>query len=79
MGGGLFIRFVVRVFCEHLSIAVCGVLPFPVGFEGGRWNLIVSAPDHCFSFYSVFNIKSDNLMLEMDITTQQKCSVRITE
>ena len=23
----------------------------PFGFEGGMWDLIVSVPDHCFSFY----------------------------
>ena len=24
---------------------------FPVGFEGRIWDLIVSVPDHCLSFY----------------------------
>ena len=24
---------------------------FPFGFEGGIWDLIVSVPDHCLSFY----------------------------
>ena len=24
---------------------------FPFGFEGRMWNLIVSVPDHCLSFY----------------------------
>ena len=24
---------------------------FPFGFEGGMWDLIVSVPDHCLSFY----------------------------
>ena len=26
---------------------------FPFGFEGWIWDLIVSVPDHCLSFYSV--------------------------
>ena len=26
---------------------------FPFGFEGRMWNLIVSVPDHCLSFYFV--------------------------
>ena len=25
---------------------------FPFGFEGRIWDLIVSVPDHCLSFYS---------------------------
>ena len=24
---------------------------FPYGFEGRMWDLIVSVPDHCLSFY----------------------------
>ena len=26
---------------------------FPFGFEGSMWDLIVSVPDHCLSFYFV--------------------------
>ena len=32
---------------------------FPFGFEGRIWDLIVSVPDHCLSFYlkyKIFNI-----------------------
>ena len=29
---------------------------FPFGFEG-MWDLIVSVPDHCFSFYLIFLIR----------------------
>ena len=31
---------------------------FPFGFEGRMWDLIVSVPDHCLSFYflEVFTI-----------------------
>ena len=27
---------------------------FPFGFEGRMWDLIVSVPDHCLSFYFFF-------------------------
>ena len=26
---------------------------FPFGFEGRIWDLIVSVPDHCLSFYFI--------------------------
>ena len=28
---------------------------FPFGFEGRMWDLIVSVPDHCLSFYIEMN------------------------
>ena len=28
---------------------VCAIFPF--GFGGGMWDLIVSIPDHCLSFF----------------------------
>ena len=31
---------------------------FPFGFEGRIWDLIVSVPDHCLSFY--FEICAEN-------------------
>ena len=35
---------------------------FPFGFEGRMWDLIVSVPDHCLSFYfEAFNSTSRNL------------------
>ena len=37
---------------EHevwLPVKVTGKFPF--GFEGRIWDLIVSVPDHCLSFY----------------------------
>ena len=36
-------------FCKLLSIYVFSCFPF--GFEGRMWDLIVSVPDHCLSFY----------------------------
>ena len=29
---------------------------FPLGFEGGMWDLIVMIPDHCLSIYMYFTI-----------------------
>ena len=45
----LFIRFTTRAFRKLLSIYVFSYFPF--GFEGRMWDLIVSVPDHCLSFY----------------------------
>ena len=52
-GKELFIWFTARAFRKLLSIYVFSYFPF--GFEGRIWDLIVSVPDHCLSFYfSVF-------------------------
>ena len=48
-GKELFIRFTASAFCKLLSIYVFSYFPF--GFEGRMWDLIVSVPDHCLSFY----------------------------
>ena len=37
---------------KMLSIYVFSCFPF--GFEGRMWDLIVSVPDHCLSFYFIF-------------------------
>ena len=49
-GKELFIRFTASAFRKLLSVYVFSYFPF--GFEGGMWDLIVSVPDHCLSFYS---------------------------
>ena len=28
--------------------------PYPFGFEGRIWDLIISVPDHCLSFYFAY-------------------------
>ena len=33
---------------------------FPFGFEGKMWDLIVSVPDHCLSFYFVIDLTQIN-------------------
>ena len=48
-GKELFIRFTAHAFRKLLSIYVFSYFPF--GFEGRIWDLIVSVPDHCLSFY----------------------------
>ena len=46
-GKELFIRF--TAFRKLPSVYVFSYFPF--GFEGRMWDLIVSVPDHCLSFY----------------------------
>ena len=45
----MFILFAVSAFHKLSSIYVFSYFPF--GFEGRIWDLIVSVPDHCLSFY----------------------------
>ena len=47
--GKRFIRFTASAFRKLLSVYVFSYFPF--GFEGMMWDLIVSVPDHCLSFY----------------------------
>ena len=47
----LFIRFTASAFRKLPSIYVFSYFPF--GFEGRMWDLIVSVPNHCLSFYFV--------------------------
>ena len=48
-GKELFIRFTASAFRKLLSVYVFSYFPF--GLEGRMWDLIVSVPDHCLSFY----------------------------
>ena len=48
-GKELFILFAVSAFRKLSSFYVFSYFPF--GFEGRIWDLIVSVPDHCLSFY----------------------------
>ena len=50
-GKELSVRFTASAFRKLPSIYVFGYFPF--GFEGRMWDLIVSVPDHCLSFYFV--------------------------
>ena len=51
-GKELFIRFTASAFRKLPSIYVFSYFPF--GLEGRMWDLIVSVPDHCLSFYLEF-------------------------
>ena len=48
-GKELFIRFTASAFRKLRSIYIFSYFSF--GFEGRMWDLIVSVPDHCLSFY----------------------------
>ena len=48
-GKELFVRFTASAFRKLPSIYIFSYFPF--GFEGRIWDLIVSVPDHCLSFY----------------------------
>ena len=48
-GKELLIRLTASAFRKLQSIYVFS--PFPFGFEGRMWDLIVSVPDHCISCY----------------------------
>ena len=50
----LFILFTASAFRKLPSIYVFSYFPF--GFEGRIWDLIVSVPDHCLSFYFTENL-----------------------
>ena len=66
-GKELFILFAASAFRKLSSIYVFSYFPF--GFEGRIWDLIVSIPDHCLSFY--FNIKP----VYQEITLSSKLGV----
>ena len=51
LGKKLFILFAASAFRKLSSIYVFSYFPF--GFEGRIWDLIVSVPDHCLSFYFI--------------------------
>ena len=48
-GKELIIGFTASAFRKLLSVYVFSYFPF--GFEGRMWDLVVSVPDHCLSFY----------------------------
>ena len=52
LGKSCFIRFTASAFRKLRSVYVFSYFPF--GFEGRMWDLIVSFPDYCLSFYFSF-------------------------
>ena len=63
----MFIRFTASAFRKLLSVYVFSYFPF--SFEGRMWDLIVSVPGKCLSFYFM-NIR----MLTALIPFNLKCS-----
>ena len=61
LGKKLFIRFTERAFRKLLSIYVFSYFPF--GLEGRIWDLIVSVPDHCLSFYFLYQTNRISMAL----------------
>ena len=57
-GKELFIRFSASAFRKLPSVYVLSYFLF--GFEGRVWDLIVSVPDHCLSFYFSNSEKSES-------------------
>ena len=58
----LFILFAASAFRKLSPIYVFNYFPF--GFEGRIWDLIVSVPDHCLSFYLMQKCFNPTLNLE---------------
>ena len=71
-GKGLFIRFTASAFRKLLSVYVFSYFPF--GFEGRMWDLIVSVPDHCLSFYFTGSQPRPRLL---SLLKTYSCSVRV--
>ena len=67
-GKELFIRFTASAFRKLPSIYVFSYFPF--GFEGRLWDLIVSVPDYCSSFYNAIK----RAFCVNIIVTYQKCA-----
>ena len=59
-GKELFIRFTASAFRKLPSIYIFSYFPF--GFEGRIWDLIVSVPDHCLSFYFADPADADDVV-----------------
>ena len=51
---------------------------FPFGFEGRIWDLIVSVPDHCLSFYCMYFARRYNHSSTCMIQAQLYVLIRCT-
>ena len=67
-GKELFILFAASACRKLSSIYVFSYFPF--GFEGRIWDLIVSVPDHCLSFYFSFKCSFSHYKKKMSLNTQ---------
>ena len=75
-GKDLFIRFTLSAFRKLPSVYVFSYFPFH--FEGRMWDLIVSVPDHCLSFYftRVMCQKDSDRMANSEVLDQSDCFIR---
>ena len=73
-GKQLIIRLAASAFRKLPSVYVFSYFPF--GFEGRVWDLIVSVPDHCLSFYFVPHGEGEEMFFEPQHDKTNKMSVR---
>ena len=66
----MFILFAASAFRKLPSIYVFSYFPF--GFEGRIWDLIVSVPDHCLSFYFM-GTQPTYLLPRLNANTRHLC------
>ena len=76
IGKELIILFAASAFRKMSSIYVFSYFPF--GFEGRIWDLIVSVPDHCLSFYFAKKIKIVRLTLRLKCKVHKKINLNGT-
>ena len=76
-GKELFIRFTASAFRKLPSVYVLSYFPF--GFEGRMWDLIVSVPDHCLSFYLGVNRLAVNsaVLAELGLLPLSVCALKL--
>ena len=74
-GKELFIRFTASAFRKLPSIYMYVFSYFPFGFEGRMWDLIVSVPDHCLSFY----FGPTQCMFNYDTTSDSKPQLKVND
>ena len=73
----MFIRFTASAFRKLLSVYVCSYFPF--GLEGRMWDLIISVPDHCLSFYFVLRYHTVMLYIHLGHGVVFKINILATE
>ena len=62
--------FAASAFRKLSSIYVFSYFPF--GFEGRIWDLIVSVPDHCLSFYFLYLLRGQPSVFPLDHSHKTK-------
>ena len=56
-----------------LRVAMYVFSYFPFGFEGSMWDLIVSVPDHCLSFYFFYHISCNTVLFRLFNSVNPVC------